>query len=137
MIENNLHLRVRYADTDKMGVAYYANYFKWFEAGRTEMLRATGLPYAEIEQLGVALPVTEACCTYRKPAHYDDLLRIVSRLREFPRASLRIEYEIFNQNDELLASGHTTHVFINADGRPVRPPRIFLQTLRPFFEKTA
>ncbi len=137
MLENDLRLRVRYADTDKMGVAYYANYLKWFEASRTEMLRATGLPYAEIEQLGVALPVTEAYCSYRKPAHYDDLLRIVSRLREFPRASLRIEYEIFNQNDELLATGYTTHVFINLEGKPVRPPRIFLQTLRRFFDKTA
>jgi len=137
MLENHLQLRVRYADTDKMGVAYYANYLKWFEAGRTEMLRATGLPYAEIEQLGVALPVTEASCSYRKPAHYDDLLRIVSRLRDFPRASLRIEYEIFNQNDELLATGYTTHVFINLEGKPVRPPRIFLQTLRRFFDKTA
>ncbi|MCK6561484.1 acyl-CoA thioesterase [candidate division KSB1 bacterium] len=137
MLENALQLRVRYADTDKMGVAYYANYLKWFEAGRTEMLRGTGLPYAEIEQLGVALPVTEAYCSYRRPAYCDDLLRIVSRMREFPRASLRIEYEIFNQNDELLATGYTTHVFINTGGKPVRPPRIFLQTLRAFFEKTA
>lgn len=133
MIQNTLPIRVRYADTDKMGVSYYANYFKWFEAGRTEMLRDTGLPYAEIEKEGVALPVTEAHCTYRKPAHYDEYLRVVSRLKEFPRARLRIEYEVFNENEELIAEGYTAHVFINANGRPVKPPRIFLETLRRFF----
>lgn len=137
MIQNTLPIRVRYADTDKMGVSYYANYFKWFEAGRTEMLRDTGLPYAEIEKEGVALPVTEAHCKYRKPARYDELIRVISRLKEFPRASLRIDYEVFNETGELIAEGYTMHAFINAAGKPVKPPRIFLETLRRFFSDTS
>ncbi len=133
MIENTTRIRVRYADTDQMGFAYYANYLVWFEVGRTEMLRAIGLPYAEIEKENVALPVLEAHCKYRKAARYDQMLRVVSRLKEKPRASLRIDYEVFDEADQLLAEGYTTHTFINAEGRPVRPPQIFTAKLREFF----
>ena len=133
MIENTTRIRVRYADTDQMGVAYYARYLEWFEVGRTEMLRAHGLTYAEIEKEKVALPVLEAYCKYRKPVRYDQLLRVVSRLHEMPRASLRIDYEIFDEGGELLAEGYTVHTFINPEGRPVRPPRIFFQKMKEVF----
>ncbi len=133
MIETSTRVRVRYADTDQMGFAYYANYLVWFEVGRTEMLRDCGLPYAELEALGVALPVLEAHCTYRKSARYDQRLRIVSRLKEMPRVSLRIDYEIFDESEQLLAEGYTTHAFINREGKPVRPPQVFMAKVREFF----
>lgn len=133
MIEHTTHIRVRYADTDQMGFAYYANYLVWFEVGRTEMLRALGLPYAQIEKEKVALPVLEAHCTYRKAARYDNLLRVVSRLKERPRAGLRIDYEIFDETGQLLAEGYTTHAFINGEGRPVRPPQSFTAKMREHF----
>ncbi len=136
MIENTTRIRVRYADTDQMGFAYYARYLEWFETGRTEMLRALSLPYAEIEKQKVALPVLEAHCQYRKPALYDQLLRVVSRLRELPRASLRIDYEIFDETNQLLAEGYTTHAFINREGKPVRPPQIFMQKMKALFAAT-
>jgi acyl-CoA thioester hydrolase len=133
MIENTTRIRVRYADTDQMGFAYYANYLVWFEVGRTEMLRACGLPYAELEALGLALPVLEAHCLYRKSARYDQMLRVVSRLKEMPRVSLRIDYEIFDEGEQLLAEGYTTHAFINQEGKPVRPPQVFMAKVREFF----
>lgn len=133
MIEHTTQIRVRYADTDQMGFAYYANYLVWFEVGRTEMLRAIGLPYAELEMENVALPVLEAHCAYRKSARYDQLLRVVSRLRERPRAGLRIDYEIIDDAGQLLAEGYTTHAFINTEGRPVRPPQTFVAKVREYF----
>jgi len=133
MLENNTRIRVRYADTDNMGFSYYANYLVWFEVGRTEMLREIGLPYAELERQGVALPVLEAYCKYHRPALYDQLLRVASRMEKFPGASLRIDYEVFNEDDQLLARGYTVHAFINSAGKPVRPPRAFLNKLKEFF----
>ena len=133
MIEHTTRIRVRYADTDQMGFAYYARYLEWFEVGRTEMLRALSLPYVEIEKQEIALPVLEVSCKYRKPALYDQLLRVVSRLQERPRASFRIDYEIFDEGDQLLAEGFTLHTFINAAGRPVRPPQVFMQKVNELF----
>lgn len=133
MIEHSTHVRVRYADTDQMGFAYYANYLVWFEVGRTEMLRACGMPYSLIEKKGAALPVLEAHCKYRKSARYDQMLRIVSRLRELPRVTLRIDYEIFDEADQLLVEGYTTHAFINQQGRPVRPPQAFMERIKELF----
>jgi len=133
MIEHTTRIRVRYADTDQMHVAYYARYLEWFEVGRTELLRARALPYAEIEKYEVALPVLEVYCKYRKPARYDQLLRVISRLKSMPRASLRIDYEIFDEAEQLLAEGHTVHTFINMEGKPVRPPQVFIQKLKEFF----
>ena len=133
MIANTTRIRVRYADTDQMGFAYYANYLVWFEVGRTEMLRECGLPYAELEAMGAALPVLEAHCTYRKSARYDQLLRVVSRLQEMPRVSLRIDYEIFDESDQLLAEGYTTHAFINQEGKPMRPPQVFMAKMKELF----
>ena len=133
MIEHTTRIRVRYADTDQMGFAYYARYLEWLEVGRTEMLRALDLPYAEIEKQEIALPVLEVSCKYRKPALYDQLLRVVSRLKEKPRASFRIDYEIFDEGHQLLAEGFTLHTFINAEGRPVRPPLVFMQKVKVLF----
>jgi acyl-CoA thioester hydrolase len=119
-------LRVRYADTDKMGVVYYGKYFEYFEVARTEMLRDYGLPYADLEASGVMLPVSEASAKYLKGAKYDDLLRITCRMPHRTSPKLEISYEV-RHNGELLATGETTLVFVDAKtGRPVRPPKMYL-----------
>ena len=133
MLESLTKLRVRYADTDMMGFCYYANYLRWFEIGRTEMLRENGLPYAEIEQQGYALPVLEAHCKYHKPAYYDEQVTITSRLRERARATLKIEYEVHNASSELLATGYTTHTFITKKGKAARPPQVFREFIKRHF----
>ena len=123
-------VRVRYADTDQMGMAYHGNYVPWFEVGRTEMLRAQGMSYREVEQAGFRMPVLEVHCRYVKPARYDDELAIETVLAEIGRASLRFEYRVVRQSDgELLACGMTRHCFLDASGRPVRPPGFFVELL--------
>lgn len=134
MIRTETTVRVRYADTDKMGVVYYARYLEWFEVGRTEMLREIGLPYAEIEETGVGLPVIEAHCEYKNSAQYDDQILIVSMLHCLPKMKIHIDYEIYNAARQLLAQGYTVHIFWSLDGRPVRPPKFFLDALRPYFD---
>ena len=115
--------RVRYGDTDQMGFAYYANYLRWFEVGRAEMLRSLGTTYREVEADGTGLPVVEAKCRYLKPARYDDLLAIETGVAELGRASVRFGYRVVRESDgELLAFGHTEHCFLDRDGRPARPP---------------
>ena len=116
-------IRVRYAETDKMGVVYYANYFVWFEVGRGDLLRASGSSYRDLEATGVALPVIEAHCEYRQPARYDDELEI--RTWAALRSPVRLEfhYEVVRRADETLAArGRTVHAAIDANGRPCRLP---------------
>jgi len=115
--------RVRYGDTDQMGFAYYANYLRWFEVGRAEMLRSLGTSYRDVEAEGTALPVVEARCRYLKPARYDDLLAIETGVQSVGRASVRFGYRVVREADgELLAFGHTEHCFLDREGRPARPP---------------
>ena len=111
--------RVCYGDTDQMGVVYYANYFVFFERGRTEMLRSVGLPYSRLEELGVFLPVTEAKCRYFAPAHYDELLTLRSTVLDLGRVRLTIGTQVLH-DDKVLASGEVTLGCVNADRRPVR-----------------
>ncbi|RMH69165.1 MAG: acyl-CoA thioesterase [Gemmatimonadetes bacterium] len=125
-----IHVRVRYAETDQMGIVYHANYFQWFEMGRTHLLREAGLPYKDLELAGFRLPVLEAHCKYLKPAHYDDLLRIESTLHEVQRASLIINYTLFNAETEtMLATGYTKHGVINQEGKLTRIPPILKTAL--------
>ena len=124
-------LRVRYGDTDQMGFAYYANYLRWFEIGRAEMLRSLGTSYREVEEGGVLLPVLEAQCRYLKPARYDDLVVIETRVAELKRASVRFEYRVLLAGDDLLlATGRTEHCFLDREGRPGRPSPSLLALLR-------
>lgn len=121
--------RVIYGDTDKMGVAYNANYLRWFEMGRTEMFRRLGLTYREIEERGIVLPVAEAWLKFLSPARYDDLLNITVVLDTTVKAGMKFDYEIFrNEDGELLAKGYTRHACLSSDGRVVRPPK-FLRDL--------
>ncbi len=133
MLVNTTFVRVRYADTDKMGITYYSKYLEWFEVGRTEMLRDIGFPYTQLEKEGIGLPVIEAYCRYHRAAKYDQLLRIESTVKTLPRVTIRIDYKIFNEAHELLVDGYTTHPFIGISGKPVRAPKSLLEALRPHF----
>ena len=126
MISNEIQIRISYADTDQMGVTYYARYMEFFERGRTELLRELGLPYAAMEKDGISLPVIEAHCKYMKGARYDELITIRSILKEKPMARIKIEYEVFNDSKkDLIATGYTIHSFVNSNGKPTRPPKEF------------
>jgi acyl-CoA thioester hydrolase len=114
-------VRVIYADTDAMGIAYHGNFIKWFEIGRTEYLRQIGYPYALLEKQGLWLPVTEVACKYMKPALYDDLLSIAAYVDNLGGASIVMGYEIRRGNDgELLAAGKTWHGITDHSLKPVR-----------------
>jgi acyl-CoA thioester hydrolase len=115
-------VRVRYAETDKMGVVYYANYLVWFEVGRAEWLRESGWTYREMEGEGVALPVIEAHCEYRQPARYDDDIEIRTRASLLTAVRIRFDYEIVRADRTLAASGYTVHAALDAGGRPCRLP---------------
>ena len=122
--ETTSSVRVRYAETDKMGVVYHSNYLVWFEIGRTDWLRATGRSYRELEANGVQLPVIEAHCEYRQGARYDDDVEIRTRARKVSRVRIQFEYQATRRADGcVLATGHTVHVTIDRDGRPVRMPK--------------
>jgi acyl-CoA thioester hydrolase len=123
--------RVTYGDTDMMGIAYYANYLRWFEIGRTELLRAWGLPYREMEAQGFLLPVSEALCKYMAPARYDDVLTIEAALSPQLKAGLKIEYRITSADAGIThATGYTVHAFVNREGRVIRPPQFFRTLIR-------
>ena len=132
MIECRTELRVRYAETDMMGIVYHANYLAWFEVGRTELLRAHGVPYRVLEDDGFRLPVLEVQAKFVRPALYDDVGAIVTRLREKPTVRIRLDYEI-HARDQLLATGSTTHAFINRQGEPVKPPAAFTARMNELF----
>jgi acyl-CoA thioester hydrolase len=121
--------RVIYGDLDAMKVAYYGNYLRWFEIGRTELIRHLGLPYAEIEARGYFLPVSEAYCKYAKSARYDEILLIATGLGFIRRASMRFDYRITDQENELIAQGYTVHACLDKDGRLVRLPEAVLTLL--------
>ena len=118
-------IRVIYGDTDQMGVVYYANYLRWFEAGRTEFLRAKGLSYSEFESREkLILPVAEAGVNYLQPARYDDLVAVETSLVLARRASARFEYAV-KRGDDLLATGFTVHACVDGNGRIRRLPEDF------------
>jgi len=115
--------RVRYGDTDKMGISYYANYFVWFEAARTEYFRALGLPYTECEKKGFYLPVSETSARYHAPSTYDDLLIIRTSVGEMTRTSLRFEYQVLREDGKsILTSGFSRHVVVDSKMKPCRIP---------------
>jgi acyl-CoA thioester hydrolase len=125
-------IRVRYAETDAMGVAYYGNYLTWFEVGRTDLLRQMGESYRDMEQREhVRLPVVEARCRYHRSAVYDDVVDVHTRVSRPSRAQIRFDYELVRAADgERLASGMTVHVAIGLDGKPCRLPRRLSELVR-------
>jgi acyl-CoA thioester hydrolase len=121
-------VRVRYAETDRMGVVYYANYLVWFEVGRTEWLRDTGWTYREMERDGISLPVIEVHCEYRQPARYDDDLEIMTRANLVTPVRVRFDYEVVRPADETIAAaGYTVHAALDMAGKPCRLPARILE----------
>jgi acyl-CoA thioester hydrolase len=115
-------VRVIFGDTDQMGIVYYANYLRWFESARAAFLRDRGLSWRHLTEQGVAFPVSEAYCKYRRPAYYEDLLDIDIQVTELGHVRIRFGYQVRRAGD-LLADGHTMHACVDAkSGRPVRIP---------------
>jgi len=122
-MDNTVLFRVRYSETDQMGTFYNSRALEWFECGRTELLRAIGLPYAEMERRGVFLPVVEAHVEYRGRARYDDLLKMTSRGSLVGKARLRIDVDIVQaEGGAPVARGYTVHAITDTAGKPTRPP---------------
>ena len=125
-------IRVIYGDTDQMGVVYYANYFRYFEAARGEYLRVRGGSYQAMEQDGLMLPVVEALCRYKAPARYEDVLVIRTKVDSIRRASLLFTYDVVRESDgKLLSTGSTTHACVGRDGRPFPVPDSLRALLAP------
>ena len=122
-------VRVIFGDTDQMGVVYYANYLRFFEGARAAYWRGLGRSYKDLETWGVALPVIEAHCAYKRPARYEDLLEIATEIGEVRGASLRFVYRVYRGAD-LLAEGFTRHAVIGADGRPRAMPEPMRNLIR-------
>lgn len=120
-MEHEVQIRVRYKETDQMGVLYHGNYFTYFEVGRTEMLRSRGISYREMEERGEFAVVVKAECSYHRPAKYDDLLTLKTRLKKITRVKIEHEHELY-RGSELLAVGHITLAVVNAAGVIQRVP---------------
>ncbi|MBN1780631.1 acyl-CoA thioesterase [bacterium] len=118
--------RVRYAEIDRMGVAYHSRYIEWYEAARTDMLRDRGFPYKALEERGIFLPVIELNNRFLKPVFYDELVTVYTSVEKITRLKLHLTYRVFGEaNDQLRAEGYTIHCFINDRGEPFRvDPRV-------------
>ncbi len=117
-------IRVRYRETDQMAIAWHGNYIEWFEVARTDWLRGHGLSYRELENRGILLPVLRVSCDYARPARYDDVLVIETKLQSYNGLRLTLSYIVRAQQEEsIVASGHTEHAFTNAKLHPIRIAR--------------
>jgi acyl-CoA thioester hydrolase len=126
MKKTRMEIRIRYAETDQMGVAHHGSYFTWMEAARTELMREMGLPYRQLEQNGYFLPVREAHCRYRARLLYDDVVEIEVGLAELKGASLTLSYSMRRKGEEKTAAeGYTVHAFTDRNGKIVRVPKFF------------
>ena len=136
MISHDTQIRVLYRDTDKMGVVYHANYIAFYEAARTEMFRAIGLPYTELEAQGIVMPSVEVESMYKAPAFYDQLLTVRATLKELPVVRCSIEYEVYDEQGKLLNTGKTVLGYVNVERqRPCRAPKEFIDELQKYFNQ--
>lgn len=127
MISSESKIRVRYSETDKMGYLHHASYLNYFEIGRTDFLRHKGLTYKEMEDNGILLPVVSLNINYKNPAHYDEILTVKTYLKGNPEVKVCFEYEIYNEKSELICTGNSTLVFVDASSRkPRKAPDYFL-----------
>ncbi|MFC1825117.1 acyl-CoA thioesterase [Thermodesulfobacteriota bacterium] len=123
--ENGWHetgIRIRYKDTDRMGVVYYGNYLTFFEVGRSEYLRDIGFPYSKLESKGYHFVVTEAAAKYHANVSYDSIITVRTRVADVKNVRLRFEYEVMSEEGGLLVSGHTVHGCLNSNQKPTRMP---------------
>lgn len=128
-------LRARYGETDQMGFVYYGNYASWYEVARVESLRQLGMTYREMEASGVMMPVLENHSRFLAPARYDELVKIVTTIREKPGVRIRFFYMIYNEEGKLIHEGETLLAFVDIkSGKPCRPPATFMECLEPYFK---
>lgn len=134
MFVSEVKIRVRYAETDRMGYVYYGNYAEYYDVARVEALRELGLIYKEVEDSGIILPVHTFNIKYLKPAFYDDILTVKTYIKEIPKVRLTIYYETFNERKEMINSGETTLVFINVKtNKPTGAPESFIERITNYF----
>ncbi|WP_333809993.1 acyl-CoA thioesterase [Flavobacterium sp.] len=135
MREYVYQVRVRYAETDQMGVVYHGNYAQYFEMGRVEWLRNLGVSYKWMEENGVMLPVVSLTMNYKKPARYDDLLTVKTILKNQTSVKIEFDYEIYNEQNELLTTGYSMLVFVDMKtGRPILPPKYVSEKIDSFLK---
>lgn len=135
MYQSETTVRVRYGETDQMAYVYYGYYAMYYEVARVESLRKLGVTYKELEAMGVMMPVLENHSKFLTAARYDELLRIVTTIREKPTVKIKFEYEIFNEENKLIHQGETLLAFVNQkSGRPCKPPEVMMNVLAPFFK---
>jgi len=127
---DEIKIRVRYGETDQMGIVYHGNYALYLEMGRIEWLRKLGISYKGMEENGIMLPVVSLNINYRKSACYDDVINVKTQLKKTPTARIEFAYEITNEKGEILTTAETTLVFIDVkSNRPVRAPKYILEAL--------
>jgi acyl-CoA thioester hydrolase len=134
MLQFTHELRVRYADTDRMGYVYYGNYATYFEVARVEMLRNLGISYRDLEDSGVMLPVLEYQTKFFNPAYYDENITIKVEVRELPSVRITFHYKAYNEKGKQLNSAYTTLVFVDVKtGKPTKPPEDLISKFKPYF----
>lgn len=134
MMITETQIRVRYGETDQMGVVYHGNYALYFEEARTSALRDIDITYKSLEDEGVMMPVVNLTIDYKRPAKYDDLLTIKTTMRELPTVKIVLAYEVFNEGQQLLATGSSTLVFVDMKtNRPTRCPEHLYEKFKQFF----
>jgi acyl-CoA thioester hydrolase len=128
---NEIDLRIRYGETDQMGVVYHGNYAQYFEIGRTEWLRNLGITYKQMEEDGIKLPVISLTVNFKRSVGYDDLIKVKTTLKKIPTASIEFDYEILNEMGEIVTTGNTVLAFIDINrNRPTRCPQHILDKLQ-------
>ena len=124
MKDHQIQVRVRYSETDQMGVVYHGNYIPYFEIGRVEWLRNKGISYKWMEENGIMLPVVSLTMNYKKPARYDELLTLKTILKNRTAVKIEFDYELYNESEELLTTGNSILVFVDMKtGKPISPPQ--------------
>lgn len=138
MIVSETKIRVYYEDTDQMGVVYYGNYARYYEIGRTEMIRDLGFTYRQMEEMDIMLPARSLKINYLKSAYYDDLLTIRTIVDTLPKVKFPIKTEIYNEKGELINSGEVVLVFFNSKtNKPCAAPKFFIDKLIPIFKESS
>ena len=131
MKDHQINVRVRYSETDQMGVVYHGNYIPYFEIGRVEWLRDKGISYKSMEESGIALPIVSMNVNYKKPARYDELLTVHTRFKSQSSVKIEFDCEIYNESDELLTTAQFILVFVSLKtGRPTAPPDYVLDLFK-------
>jgi len=130
MKDDIIQIRIRYGETDQMGIVYHGNYAQYLEIGRIEWLRKLGISYRKMEEEGIMLPVISLSLNFKKSARYDDVINVKTQLKKMPTARIEFDYQITNENDEILTTANTVLAFIDIKtNKPIRAPKYILDKL--------